>query len=57
MIDLKTYRDHGIKKKKVMKMSKFVDKIDELLDKYNEKQDADVLESMIVLIDEEINTL
>jgi len=38
-------------------MSKFVDKIDKLLDKYNEKEDIDVLESMIELIEDEIEKL
>jgi len=37
-----------------MKMSKFVDKIDKLLDQYNEKEDIDVLESMIELVEDEI---
>jgi len=35
-------------------MSKFVDKIDELLDDYNEKASIDVLESMIEKIEDEI---
>jgi len=35
-------------------MSKFVDKIDKLLDDYNEKEDIDVLESMIGLVEDEI---
>jgi len=40
-----------------MKMSKFVSKIDKLLDQYNEKEDVDVLESMIELIEDEIEKL
>ena len=36
-------------------MSKFVDKIDKLLDDYNEKESIDVLESMSELIDVEID--
>jgi len=36
-------------------MSKFVDKIDKLLDDYNEKESIDVLESMTELIDAEID--
>jgi len=50
---IQTFHDHG-KKKKVMNMSKFVDKIDELLDDYNEKSSIDVLESMIEKIEDEI---
>jgi len=38
-----------------MNMSKFVDKIDKLLDDYSEKESIDVLESMTVLIDAEID--
>ena len=48
------YLGHGIKMKKVMKMSKFVDKIDELLDDYSEKGSIDVLDSMIEKIEDEI---
>jgi len=51
------YLDLGIKKKKVMKMSKFVDKIDKLLDQYNEKEDVDVLESMALLVEDELEKL
>jgi len=49
-----TYLDHGIRKKKVMNMNKFVNKIDKLLDDFNEKENIDVLESMIELIESEI---
>jgi len=38
-----------------MNMSKFVDKIDKLLDDYTEKESIDVLESMTELIDAEID--
>jgi len=38
-----------------MNMSKFVDKIDKLLDQYNEKESIDVLESMIELVEAEID--
>jgi len=38
-----------------MKMSKFVDKIDELLDDYSEKGSVDVLESMVEKIEDEID--
>jgi len=49
------YLDLGIKKKKVMKMNKFVDKMDGLLDDYSEKGSIDVLESMIEKIEDEID--
>jgi len=49
------YLGLGIKKKKVMKMNKFVDKIDELLDDYNEKASIDILESMVEKIEDEID--
>jgi len=37
-----------------MNMSKFVDKIDELLDEYDTSRDIDVLEAVIELIEDEI---
>jgi len=36
-------------------MSKFVDKIDELLDEYDKTNDVDVLEAAIELIEDEID--
>jgi len=36
-------------------MSKFVDKIDELLDEYDKDRDVDVLEAAIELIEDEID--
>jgi len=53
-VNAQTYHDRG-KKKKVMKMSKFVDKIDELLDEYDTSKDVDVLEAVIELIEDEID--
>jgi len=38
-----------------MNMSKFVDKIDELLDEYDTSRDIDVLEAVIELIEDEID--
>jgi len=55
-VNVQTFHAPG-RKKKVMKMSKFVDKIDKLLDDYNEKEDIDVLESMIGLVEDEIEKL
>jgi len=40
-----------------MKMNKFVDKIDKLLDSYNEKEDIDVLEAMALLVEDEMDKL
>lgn len=37
-----------------MKMNKFVNKIDKLLDDFNEKESIGVLESMIELVEDEI---
>jgi len=37
-----------------MNMNKFVNRIDKLLDDFNEKESIDALESMIELIEEEI---
>jgi len=38
-----------------MSLSKFVDKIDELLDEYDTSRDIDVLEAVIELIEDEID--
>jgi len=54
-VNTQTYHDHG-KKKKVMNMSKFVTKIDELLDEYDTTKDIDVLEAVIELIEDEIDS-
>jgi len=53
-VNAQTYHDRG-KKKKVMKMSKFVRRVFELLDDYEESSDVATLEDIVDMIELEIS--
>jgi len=53
-VNAQTYQGHG-KKKKVMKMSKFVRRVFELLDDYEESSDVATLEDIVDMIELEIS--
>jgi len=53
-MNTQTYHGHG-RKKKVMNMSKFVRRVSELLDDYEQSSDVDSLEDIVDMIELEIS--